>query len=82
MQVFDPTEERLTVSPSIAGFGQAVTTRKVPSKISRKIPTKEQINKTAADMGFDPEKMKEGSIPFLQLKARLKEMYPSYDFGD
>ena len=82
MQVFDPTEERLTVSPSISGFGQAVTTKKVPSKTSRKIPTKEQINKTAASMGFDPEKMPEGSIQFRQLKEKLKKLYPSYDFGD
>lgn len=81
MQVFDPTEERMTVSPSISGFGQAVTTKKVPSKTSRKIPTKEQINKTAASMGFDPEKMPKGSIQYRQLKEKLQRMYPSYDFG-
>ena len=81
MQVFDP--QLVSSTPSVSGFGPGLRTSK-PSYFeqSRKIPTKEQINKTAADMGFDPEKMPKGSIQYRQLKAKLQRMFPSYDFGD
>ena len=78
IQVFDPTTT-FSDSPSISGFGPGFKTK--PKSQSRKIPTKQEVDKVAKELGFTEDKFPKGSIQYMQLLDKLRKRFPSYDFG-
>ena len=82
IQVFDPTK---TAETQVAGFGKGRGMRTVrktsPSIQSRKIPTKQEVDRVARELGFTEDKFPKGSIQYMQLLVKLRKRFPSYDFG-
>ena len=80
--MFDPTK---TAETQVAGFGKGRGMRTVrktsPSIQSRKIPTKQEVDRVARELGFTEDKFPKGSIQYMQLLDKLRKRFPSYDFG-